>query len=69
MLWLWHRPAAAAPIRILAWEPPYTTGEALKRPKKKKITASAKEQKVPSKMNQWFMPFLVYYVIHALGRD
>ena len=31
-----RRPAATAPIRPLAWEPPYTTGVALKRQKKKK---------------------------------
>jgi len=40
LLWLWHRLAATAPIRPLAWEPPYATGAALKkkdkRPKKKK---------------------------------
>ena len=23
LLWLWHRPMATAPIRPLAWEPPY----------------------------------------------
>ena len=37
MLWLWRRPAATAPIRPLAWEPPYAVGAALekaKRPKK-----------------------------------
>ena len=33
----WHRPAAAAPIGPLAWEPPYTTGAALKRQKDQKI--------------------------------
>ena len=33
-LWLWHRPAATAPIRPLAWEPPYVEGGALKRQKK-----------------------------------
>ena len=27
---------ATAPIRLLAWEPPYAAGEAPKRPKKKK---------------------------------
>ena len=32
LLWLWYRPAAVAPIRPLAWEPPYTAGVALKRP-------------------------------------
>ena len=25
LLWLWHRLAATAPIRPLAWEPPYAT--------------------------------------------
>ena len=35
-LWLWHRPAAIAPIGPLAWEPLYATGVALKRQKKKK---------------------------------
>ena len=25
LLWLWCRPAAVAPIRPLAWEPPYAT--------------------------------------------
>ena len=34
-LWLWCRPAAAAPIRPLAWEPPYAVHMALtKKPKK-----------------------------------
>ena len=36
LLWLWCRPAAVAPIRPLAWEPPYATTAALKRQKKKK---------------------------------
>ena len=36
LLWLWHRPAAAAPVQPLAWEHPYTTGTALKAKKKKK---------------------------------
>ena len=39
LLWLWHRPAATALIRPLAWEPPYAVGVAQentqKRPKKK----------------------------------
>ena len=37
-LWLWRRPAAIAPIRPLAWEPPYAAGVALKKEKKKKVT-------------------------------
>ena len=28
-LWLWRRPVATAPIRPLAWEPPYAMGVAL----------------------------------------
>jgi len=36
LLWLWCRPAATAPIRPLAWEPPNAMGTALKRQKKKK---------------------------------
>ena len=35
-LWLWHRPAAAAPIKPLTWEPPYAMEMALKRQKTKK---------------------------------
>ena len=38
LLWLWCRPAAAAPIGPLAWEPTYAEGvaqEMAKRQKKK----------------------------------
>ena len=35
LLWLWCRLAAIAPIRPLAWEPPYASGEVLKSKKKK----------------------------------
>ena len=37
-VWLWYRPAAAAPIQPLAWEHPYAAGvapEMAKRQKKK----------------------------------
>ena len=34
LLWLWHRPAAAAPIQLLAWEPPHVAVSALKKIKK-----------------------------------
>ena len=37
LLWLWCRPAATAPNRPLAWEPPYAAGTALKRQKDQKI--------------------------------
>ena len=36
LLWLWHRLAAVAPIRPLAWEPPYALAAALKRQKTEK---------------------------------
>jgi len=36
LLWLWHRLAAAALIRPLAWELPYATGAAVKKIKKRK---------------------------------
>ena len=36
LLRLWHRPAATAPMRPLVWEPPYATGAALRKQKKKK---------------------------------
>ena len=34
--WLWYRPAAVVLIHLLAWEPPYATGVALKSKKNKK---------------------------------
>ena len=47
LLWLWRRLAAVALIHLLAWEPPYATGLALKRQKthpqkkrKRKVLAS-----------------------------
>ena len=36
LLWLWCRPAAAAPIQPLAWEPTYAASSALKKTKKTK---------------------------------
>jgi len=32
--WAWPRPAATAPIRSLAWEPPYAAAAALSDKKK-----------------------------------
>ena len=37
LLWLWCRPAAAAPIQPLAWELPNAAGAALKSEKKKRM--------------------------------
>ena len=36
LLWLWCRPVATAPIRPLAWEPPYAVGTAQEKGKKTK---------------------------------
>ena len=43
---LWHRLAATALTGLLAWEPPYAVGVAMKRPKKKKsrIKSIAKKE-------------------------
>ena len=42
LLWLWCRPEATAPIWLLAWEPLYATGAALKS----KIKIKKKKQKI-----------------------
>ena len=36
LLWLWHGLTAVAPMRPLAWEPPYAMGAALKKDKRQK---------------------------------
>ena len=36
LLWLWHRPAAVAPIRPLAWEPPCAAEVAQEMAKRQK---------------------------------
>ena len=36
LLWLWHRLVTTAPIRPLAWEPPYAAGVALKQQQQKR---------------------------------
>ena len=41
LLWLWHRPAAAAPIRPLAWDLPYMEGVAIERKKRKVVKTNA----------------------------
>ena len=36
LLWLWSRLVATAPIKPLAWEPPYAAAAALEQPKRQK---------------------------------
>ena len=43
LLWLWHRLMATAPVRPLAWEPPYAAGVALEKDTKKKTKKKRKE--------------------------
>ena len=52
LLWLWHRPAATAPIRTLAWEHQYAMGTASKRPKKKKKKKKKKKDKKKKKQER-----------------
>ena len=57
LLWLWCRPAAAAPIQPLAWELPHATGVALKRKKKKSV--SIYESWIRKRV-QILIPFLTF---------
>ena len=60
LLWLSGRQAAAAWIQPLAWEPPYDTGAALKRKKKRKrkpymyCTLSYFNIKITSRLTEFF---------------
>ena len=44
LLWLWRAPGAAAPIRPLAWEPPYASGAALEMAKRQKNKKKQKQK-------------------------
>ena len=54
LLWLWRRPETTAPIRLLAWEPPYAGGAALEKAERKK---GRKEGRKEKKRNGWFFEF------------
>ena len=47
LLWLWYRLAATAPIRPLAWEPPYAAGVAHVKAKSQKKEKEKKKQDEP----------------------
>ena len=53
LLWLWHRLVAVAPIRPLAWEPPYAAGVALKGQKTKKEKEKKKKKRKKKKNYQF----------------
>ena len=44
LLWVWHGPAAAAPIQPLAWELPHAEGAALKSKSKKQNQKTPKNK-------------------------
>ena len=51
LLWLWCGPAAVAPIRPLAWEPPYAVGAPQEMAKKPKKPKEKKRFIIPLKTN------------------
>ena len=63
-LWRWCRPAVVAPIQPVAWEPPYTTGVALKRQKKKiiKINKIDKQDKMKQKTADTGIPLVAQWL-------
>ena len=52
LLWLWHRPAATAPIRPLAWELPYAARAALEKAKRQKTKNKTKQNKKQKQKQQ-----------------
>ena len=52
LLWLWCRPAAIAPIQLLAQEPPYAMGSALKSKKQNKTVTQLKSSLLPQKTRE-----------------
>ena len=51
LLWLWHRLAATAPTGLLAWEPPYDAGAALKKKRQKNEKSQKSKNKQTEKPN------------------
>ena len=43
--WLWGRPAATAPIQLLAWKPPYASGAAQEMAKRQNQQQQSKQTK------------------------
>ena len=68
LLWLWRRLAAVALIRLLAWEPPYTVGAALKRQKDKKKRKEKKKEAKEYTAKTICGPQSLNYVLPVLYR-
>ena len=54
LLWPWCRLAATAPVRPLAWEPPYAASVALKRQKTKNKTNIINDSQIQP--TNWSLP-------------
>ena len=57
LLWLWYRPAATAPIQLLAEELPYAAGAVLKKKKKNKT----KQKATPRNWSCFFGFYIMYF--------
>jgi len=53
LLWLWRRPVTTAPIRPLAWEPPYAASAALKRQKDEEKERKRNTEREPGAPAEW----------------
>ena len=63
LLWLWCRPPATAPLRPLAWEPPYASGaaqEMAKRQRKKEYFLKVPFHLIPYTPGEYFFLFNSY---------
>ena len=67
-MWLWCRPAAAAPIQPLAWELPHVAGAALKRQKKKKKKTGIREMVSRSLGSLLSSPYKTVKTVSFLGQ-
>ena len=56
LLWLWCRLSDTAPIRPLAWEPPYAAGGAQEMPNRQKKNKTKKQQQQQQKL----LPLVLY---------
>ena len=53
LLWLWRRLVSTAPIRPLAWEPPYAAGAAQQMAKDKKKKKKKMTRQTLGGLTQW----------------
>ena len=76
LLWLWPRPATTAPIRPLAWEPPYVGGSGPRNGKKtKKKNCCSRDYNMHINLNPstyfmsnivWNLPVLLFGIFSPL---